>query len=824
MKRSADVLLADGTAVQLRPVEPDDADALVALHARFSERTRYLRYFSPYPRIPPADLHRFVTVDHHEREALAVWHGDRLIAVGRYDRLGPGAEEAEVAFAVEDAYQRRGIGSVLLEHLAAAAAEEGIIRFVAEVLAENGAMLRVFTDAGYEVRRRFEEGVVHLTFPIAPTERSREVQWARERRAEAASIAPLLAPRGIVVYGVRRDRTGIGAAVLANLRDAGFPGPVTVVHPAGEVRSAADAPGPVDLAVVVTPVATVPEVVADAAGAGVRGLVVISGGFDDGGRRELVRAARLRGMRVVGPDCFGVANPDPAVRLNATLAPWLPAPGRVALFSHSGAFGIALLAEADRRAVGLAGFVAAGDRADVSGNDLLQFWRDHPGTDVIMLYLESFGNPRKFARLARQVGRTKPVVAVAPQIRTPAAEIAKAALFAHSGVVRVHTVAELFDVAVLLARQPLPAGRRVGIVTNSSALGSLAAAACSPAGLAVADGYPVDVGTPADGAVLGAALDRAVADPRTDALVVAVAPPAPPVAGEALAGPVARAAGAGDKPVVATFLAASVPAGVPGYRSVEEAVQALARVAGYAQWRREPAGVVPALPDLDRDAAAVALATGRPDDALAAYGLEVVPMRRAGSAGGAVAAAAELGYPVAVAADVAELRHRTDLGAVWLGLADPDAVCRAYAAVAARFGAAVTVQPMVPPGIACVVEVAQDPAFGPVVGFGLGGVATELLGDRAWRLAPLTDRDAAALVRAPRAAPLLSGWRGASPVDLDALAELLVRVGRLADEQPRLRSLTLNPVLARPDGLSVLRADLETGDPAVRPDTGPRRL
>jgi acyl-CoA synthetase (NDP forming) len=497
----------------------------------------------------------------------------------------------------------------------------------------------------------------------------------------------------------------------------------------------------------------------------------------------------------------------------------------VALFSHSGAFGIALLDEADRRGVGLAGFVAAGDRVDVSGNDLLQFWRDHPGTDVILLYLESFGNPRKFARLARQVSRTKPVVAVAPQVRASAGEeVAKAALFAHSGVVRVYTVAELFDVAVLLAHQPLPAGRRVGIITNSSALGSLAAAACPPAGLAVAEGYPVDVGAPADGAALGAALDRAVADPRTDALVVAVAPPAPPVAGEALAGPVARAAGAGDKPVVATFLAGSVPAGVPGYRSVEEAVQALARVAGYAQWRREPAGVVPALPDLDRDAAAVALATGRSQAALAAYGLEVVPLRRAGSAGGAVAAAAELGYPVAVAADVAELRHRTDLGAVWLGLADADAVHRAYAAVAARFGAAVTVQPMVPPGIACVVEVAQDPAFGPVVGFGLGGVATELLGDRAWRLAPLTDRDAAALVRAPRAAPLLSGWRGAGPVDLDALAELLVRVGRLADEQPRLRSLALNPVLARPDGLSVLRADLETGDAAVRPDTGPRRL
>ncbi|QSB13374.1 GNAT family N-acetyltransferase [Natronosporangium hydrolyticum] len=848
MTRQADVLLADGTTVQLRSVGPADESALAQLHAQLSDRSRYLRYFSPYPRIPRADLRRLVTVDHYDREALAVWAGDQLIAVGRYDRWGAGAELAEVAFTVADAYQSRGIGSVLLEHLAAAAAEAGITRFVAEVLPENGAMQRVFADAGYEVARRFEEGVVHLTFPIAPTERSREVQWAREQRAEAASIRPLLAPRGVLVYGVRRDQTGLGAVLLGNLRDAGFPGPVAVVHPAPPdgrrdwYPAAAEAVAtgdPFDLAVVAVPAAAVPAAVADAAAAGVRAMVVVSAGFSEtgpaGGRAEaqLLRAARGHGIRLVGPNCFGVANTDPAARLNATLAPHLPEPGRVALFSQSGGFAVALLAEADRRRVGLSSFVAAGNRADVSGNDLLQYWRDDPGTDVILLYLETFGNPRKFARLARAVGRHKPLVAVAPMVQGVAGqsapgEAAKAALFAHSGVIRVHTVSELFDVAALLAHQPLPAGNRTAVICNSSALGSLAAAACPPAGLRLAPGYPRDLGPGADRQRLAAALDRAVADDMVDAVVVLVTPPAPPATGEPLAAAVERAAAAGEKPVVATFLAGELPPQVPAYRSVEEAVQALARVAGYAGWRREPAGVVPAVTGVDSAAAAAAaaaLAAGEPAAALGHYGVDVVPRRRVRSAPEAVAAAAELGYPVALtAAGDPQWRHRSDLGAVWLDLADRAAVRRAYRQLAGRFGAEVAVQPMVAPGVACVVEVAQDPAFGPVVGFGLGGVATELLGDRAWRLAPLTDRDAAALVAAPRAAPLLGGWRGAAEVDRAALAELLVRVGRLADEQPHLRSMVLNPVLARPDGWSVLHAEVTVGEPTARPDSGPRRL
>ncbi|MET8278416.1 GNAT family N-acetyltransferase [Micromonospora sp. NPDC005174] len=844
----ADVLLSDGSTVQLRQIDPADAPGIVAMHSRFSERTRYLRYFSPYPRIPERDLIRFVTVDHHDREAFVVLAADQIVAVGRYERLGPQAPEAEVAFVVEDAFQGRGIGSVLMEHLADAARRNGIMSFVAEVLPANGTMLRVFADFGYQVQRAYADGVVHLSFPIAPTEATLEVQRGREHRTEARSIARLLAPRGIAVYGASATGQGVGAAVLGHLRDGGFTGAVVPVHPSASTvaglpayPSAVDAQVPVDLAVVAVPPEAATAVVADAAAAGVHGLVVISAGFAEAGgegaatQRSLVRAAHAAGMRVVGPNCLGVANTDPTVRLNATLAPALPPAGRVGIFSQSGAFGVALLAEADRRGLGLSSFVSAGNRADVSGNDLLQYWQDDPGTDVIMLYLETFGNPRKFARLARRIGRAKPVVALASPARPPGVgdtagpdAVAVAALFAQSGVIRVDTVAELLDVGVLLANQPLPAGGRVGVVGNSSALTGLAATACVGQGLTVADGYPRDVGPSAGAAEFAAALAETAGDERVDALVVVFAPPLPGQrtdvdADVTAALPAALALG---KPTVATFLVGRLPAGVPAYGGVEEAVRALARVHRYAQWLGRPPGGTPELPRIDRDAAQAALRADPVDTGalLAAYGIETVPSVPADTVGAAVEAAARLGFPVALKAADPGLRHRLDLGAVRLDLRDEASVRRAYTEMAAGFGADVLVQPMVPPGVACVVELVEDPAFGPVVGFGLGGVATELLGDRAWRSVPLTDTDAAELVDEPRAAPLLRGHRGAAPVDRAALADLLLRVGQLADEQPRVRSLTLNPVLARPDGISVLHAQVRIGGVAARPDTGPRRL
>ncbi|MEV4710144.1 GNAT family N-acetyltransferase [Micromonospora sp. NPDC049374] len=848
-EHAVDVLLSDGSTVQLRPIEPSDAPEIVAMHSRFSERTRYLRYFSPYPRIPERDLHRFVNVDHRDREAFVVLAGDRIVAVGRYERLGPQSPDAEVAFVVEDAYQGRGIGSVLMEHLADAARRAGIVNFVAEVLPANGQMLRVFADFGYQIQRQFADGVVHLSFPIAPTEATLEVQRGREHRTEARSIARLLAPRGVAVYGASATGQGVGAAVLGHLRDGGFTGSVVPVHPSAArvaglpaYPSAADAGLPVDLAVVAVPPEAAAAVVADAAAAGVHGLVVISAGFAEAGvegaaaQRALVRAAHAAGMRVIGPNCLGVANTDPGVRLNATLAPRLPVPGRVGIFSQSGAFGVALLAEADRRGLGLSSFVSAGNRADVSGNDLLQYWQDDPGTDVIMLYLETFGNPRKFARLARRIGRDKPVVALASPARPPGMgdvagpdSTAVSALFAQSGVIRVDTVGELLDVGVLLANQPLPAGDRVGVVGNSSALTGLAATACAAQGLSVADGYPRDVGPRASAAEFAEALAGAAADDSVDALVALFAPPLPGqfTGTEADLTAALPAALSGGKPAVATFLVGRAPAGMPSYPSVEEAVRALGRVTAYARWLRRPTGTLPELSGVDPGAAQAALRADDTDVAalLAAYGIDVVESVPAASVDEAVEAAARLGFPVALKAASPGLRHRLDLGAVRLDLPDAAAVRRACSELAVAFGADVLVQPMVPPGVACVVELVEDPAFGPVVGFGLGGVATELLGDRAWRAVPLTDRDAAELVDAPRAAPLLRGHRGAAPVDRAALADLLLRVGRLADDQPRVRALTLNPVLARPDGLSVLHANVRIGSAAVpRPDTGPRRL
>ncbi|GAB1642390.1 GNAT family N-acetyltransferase [Krasilnikovia sp. MM14-A1259] len=841
----ADVLLSDGSAVHLRPISPADAEAIVELHSRMSERTRYLRYFSPYPRIPERDLERFVTVDHHNREAYVAVSGPRILAVGRYERMGPDSPDAEVAFVVEDAYQGRGIGSVLLEYLAQAAREHGIRRFIAEVLPQNGGMLRVFSDFGYQIQRRYADGVVHLDFPIAPTEMSRQVQESREHRTEAASITRLLSPRGVAVYGASTSGLGVGAALLADLRDGGYTGAVVPVHPSADrvagrpaYRSAVDAGEPVDVALVAVPPDRVSQAVADAAVAGAGAVVVVSAGFAETGpagadaQRALLEQARAAGMRVVGPNCLGIANTDPAVRLNATLAPTLPAAGRVGFFSQSGALGVALLAEADRRGLGLSSFVSAGNRADVSGNDLLQYWQDDPRTDVVLLYLETFGNPRKFARLARRMSRVKPVVAVASATRPPglAGDLpgpdahAVTALFARSGVIRVDTVRELFDVGVLLAHQPLPAGRRVAVVGNSSALSGLAVAACRPNGLVVADGYPRDLSPQSGAHEFAAALAEAEADERVDALAVVFAPPLPgqlPDSDADFAVALSTVALAGEKPTVATFLHGQLPSRVPSYPSIEEAVRALGRVATYAEWLRRPPGTYPELSAVEPGAPEV---EGPPSRLLAAYGVRVVPSTAAATLAAALAAAEQFGYPVALKAARGSLRHRIDLGAVRLNLADAGALRAAYSELEAAFGPVVLVQSMVAPGVACTVEVAEDPAFGPVVGFGLGGVASELLGDLAWRAAPLTDSAAAALVDEPRAAPLLHGYRGSAPVDRDALIDLLLRVGRLADEHPRIRKLSLNPVLARPDGIDVLHATIEVGVASARPDSGPRRL
>jgi acyl-CoA synthetase (NDP forming)/GNAT superfamily N-acetyltransferase len=868
----ADVVASDGGVVHLRPIRPEDADALVAFHGKLSERTRYLRYFGPYPRIPERDLHRFTHVDHVDRVALIAMLGDELIGVGRYDRLGERAD-AEVAFVVADAQQGRGIGSVLLEHLAAAARERGIQRFVAEVLAENSRMVRVFTDAGYTAQYRYESGVVELTFPIAPTDQSRAVAAERERRAESRSIERLLAPGSVAVIGASTDPKKIGHVVFANLMAYGFAGPVYPVHPEarhiGGVRaypSVLDVPDEVDLAIVAVPAPGVADVIEQCGHKGVRGVVVVSGGFgerDAAGQeleRSLVGTARAHGMRVVGPNCLGVVNADPAVRLNATIAPQAPGRGRVGFFCQSGALGVAILAAATRWGLGLSTFVSAGNRADVSGNDLLQYWERDPATDVVLLYLESFGNPRKFARLARRVARTKPVVAVksgryaaaTPALAAravPVPEERVQALFENAGVIRVDTLTELFDVAQLLAYQPLPPGSRVATVTNSSALGVLVADACVAAGLDAT--ATVDVGPDADVPRFSAGVREAL--DRADA-VVAVFAPALATPGDDYARALAEVAATSRVPVLTTFLGTegvpaplrrhgaggeALPGSVPSYPTPERAVRALAAAARYAAWRRRPAGTLPQLPGVDAPGARAVVEriladqpTGRelsPQESatlLAAYGLPLVERDVITGAEEAVAAAQRLGYPVAVKAIAPALRHRQDLGSVRLDLDDADAVRAAVTALAelTEGAAPVVVQRMAPPGVTTVVEVLDDPTFGALVSFGVGGLATELLGDRAYAPVPLSDLDAAELVAAPRAAPLLSGYRGSEPVDTGALEDLLLRVSRLAEDLPEVLALELNPVLVARTGLAVLTASVTVGPPTARVDPGPRRL
>ncbi|MDL5156455.1 bifunctional GNAT family N-acetyltransferase/acetate--CoA ligase family protein [Actinomycetospora termitidis] len=876
----ADVVAADGVTAHLRPITPDDADDVVAFHARLSERTRYYRYFSPYPTIPARDLKRFVEVDQHDSVALVLWLATEIIAIGRYVRLGADDPSAEVAFVVRDDHQGRGLGSILLEHLAAAAEEVGISRFVAEVLSENRAMVHTFRQAGYDVTRSLDGSTLHLEFDVAATDRSTEVRRSREQAAEARSVANVLHPRSVAVVGASVDESKLGHVVLRNLLLGGFTGPVYPVNPeARSVRgvraypTVGDIPDEVDLAVLAVPPEEVAGVVDGCLTKGVKALVVVTTGFGETGeagiarQRELVASARARGMRVVGPSALGVVNLDPATRLNASLAPTVPPPGRVGFFCQSGALGIQILAAAAQRRLGLSTFVSAGNRADLSGNDLMQYWDTDPATDVVLLYLESFGNPRKFARVARRLARRKPVVAVAsgrhatPGLAastSPLEEASVAAVFDQSGVIRVNSVDELFDVALLVANQPLPRGPRIGVVGNSSALGVLASDVALAHGMHLAF-PPVDVGAMADPAELADAALRALEDDACDALVIVFSPPVA-TDGAAHADALAEVVTSADKPVTTTFLASSgvpehlavpsehggtaVPArgSVPSYPSPERAVIALARVVRYTQWLERPVGDFVVPPGCDLAAArafvdelgpietALVLDDDQTADLLGRVGIRVAPFRRARTKDEAVQAAAALrasasGGEVVVKTVVRTWRHRSDLAGVRTGLSDDESVAYAYQQLADLSGSPeVDVQVQVPPGMPVVVELRDDPSFGSLVSFGLAGVVTELLGDRAYRATPLSTMDAHTLVRAPRAAPMLDGYRGARPMDLGALEDLLLRVGQLADHVPELRSLVLDPVLVAERGVHPTSVRAVLGPPPGPRDGGPRRL
>ncbi|XKK62687.1 GNAT family N-acetyltransferase [Streptomyces sp. ARC32] len=930
----ADVVLRDGGTARVRPITVDDAERLVSFYEQVSDESKYYRFFAPYPRLSAKDVHRFTHHDFVDRVGLAATIGGEFIATVRYDRIGAGgtpatspADEAEVAFLVQDAHQGRGVASALLEHIAAVARERGIRRFAAEVLPANTKMIKVFRDAGYTQKRSFEDGVVRLEFGLEPTDRSLAVQYAREHRAEARSVQRLLQPGSVAVVGTGRTPGGVGRSILGNIRDAGYTGRLYAVNSAfpeerkeidgvPACRSVRDIDGPVDLAVVTVPAAHVPDVVAECGEHGVQGLVVISAGYADSGpegrerQRALVRQARSYGMRIIGPNAFGIINTSPEVRLNASLAPEMPRPGRIGLFAQSGAIGIALLSRLHRRGGGVTGvtgvstFVSSGNRADVSGNDVLQYWYDDPETDVALMYLESIGNPRKFTRLARRTAAAKPLVVVqgarhggvAPQghavraTRLPHATVS--ALLRQAGVIRVDTITDLVDAGLLLARQPLPAGPRVAILGNSESLGLLTYDACLSEGLRPQP--PLDLTTAASADDFHAALSRALADDTCDAVVVTAIPtvgegaagdaalaealrsaaaavPTKPVLvvhvelgglAQALsaaastapqAGPGTGASQGGPGPAEETVPAAPaqqppavrVPEGarlIPAYPAAERAVRALGEAVAYAQWRRDAAdpGKVPEYEDIDEKGAAeqiagylargqgLTLGTRETCELLGRYGVHVHRALPAPTPDDAVAAARALGYPVALKATAPHLRHRADLGGVRLDLADEEQLRRAYAELTELFGKPAELRPVVqgmaPRGVDTVVRAVIDPAAGAVLSFGLAGAATQLLGDMAHRLIPVTDRDATSLIRSIRTAPLLFGWRGSAPVDAAALEELLLRVSRLVDDHPEVVAVTLEPVVVAPHGLSVLGASVRLAPPPARDDLGPRTL
>jgi acetyl coenzyme A synthetase (ADP forming)-like protein len=862
MELVRDVILRDGSTLRLHPPRTGDADAVLAFFRGLSDESTYRR-FHGFPSLTPEVLAPTLDPDWTDRGALIGTLGEgadeRVVAIANYVRLRDPAA-AEVAFAVADELQGHGLGTRLLEQLAELAADAGIESFVADVMAANVPMLRVFEDAGFTVTRHIEAGAVEVRLSIAPTGAYRERVDERDHVAVAASLAPFFSPRTVAVVGASSRRGSIGGELYRNVLDAGFEGTAYPVNLKGEpvagVRaysSVAELPDEIDLAVICVAGEHVLEAAEDALRAGTKALCVISAGFaevgPEGARRQddVLAAVRAHGARLIGPNCLGIAVSRP--RLNATFGPRAFPPGNVAVSSQSGALGLALLEAADGRGLGLSAFVSIGNKADVSSNDLLEYWEEDPDTGLVLLYLESFGNPRKFGRLARRVARKKPILAMkggrtssgarATRSHTAAlagSETAVDALFHQAGVIRADTLEELVDVAALLSTQPLPRGRRVALLTNAGGLGILAADACEAAGLelpllteqtrrALADllpreaslANPIDMLGSATEATFEAVLPHVLHDPGIDSVIVLFVPPVVAEA-ENVAERVVRAvehADELDKPVLGVFVSHEgtpaallrEPRRVAAFLYPESAARALGRAVERAEWLRAPVGRVPELESIDEATAArvvertlagssdVWLEPGDVRELLSAYGIPVVAERLAGSSDEAVAAAELLGYPVVVKTAEAGA-HKTETGLLALDLHDAAEVREAFD----RIGTPVVVQPMVRGGAELLAGVVQDPVFGPLVAFGPGGVFAELIGQAQFRIAPLTDADADELVRTGKAGRLVDGYRGAPPSDAAALADVVLRLSRLAEDLPEVAELDLNPVMGLADG------------------------
>jgi len=875
---SRDLLLRDGAMLRFRALRPDDRGALKDLLSRCSPDSIRYRFLHSIRSLPEKTFDQIAHVDGSRVVTLVVVHGagadERIIAVGQYHALEDRPDVAEVSFLVEDAMQRRGIGTLLLDMLAEIAREHGVNRFSADVLADNHVMLSVFRKAGYALSSAVSYGVTHLEFPIAYSEIAESRAEAQEAEAERASLRPVLAPRLIGVIGASRDPKSVGGALFRNLIRWGFAGAVYPVNPGARAvagvhayASIADLPEVPDLVFITVPATAVLDVARQCASLGVRALCVISAGFAETGaegsaaQAELLDICRAHGMRLVGPNCLGLVNTSSDTRMLGAFTPMDPPAGNIAISSQSGALGIALINRARQLGLGVSSFASVGNKADVSGNDLLQYWESDDATDVILLYLEGFGNPRRFARIARRVSRRKPIVAVksgrtaggarAASSHTAAlasSDRAADALFAQTGIIRVDTLAEFFAVARLLATQPIPAGNRVGILTNAGGPAIMAVDAAEAAGLevpklseatqsrlravlprAASVTNPVDMIASAGPSEYRACLEALLDEPGLDALLVIFIPPlvtpsteVAKVLSETLAdratfrGPIAAVFPDAQSDLV-TISAGE--RGVPVYDFPESAVAALSAAARYGTWRATPAGHrVPT--DIDRNALDQVLAENpagwlsQTDVArlLGAAGIAVTPSRLGHSPEEAVAAAVAFGRPVAIKVAEPAILHKSDVGGVLLNI-EPEKAAAAYARLAERLSAhgvaltAASVTPMAPRGVEVIAGITNDPVFGPLVAFGSGGVLVELLDDVVFRVLPMTDRDAAAMIRETRAYRLLQGFRGSAPADVAALERLLLALGALAEAAPRVAEVDLNPVIIHQEGAGVSLID-----------------
>lgn len=899
---SGRVILRDGTTATIRMAQPRDQAMLRAFFERLSPQSRYQRFFSSS--LPNEALIASLcdSSDPKSRLTLVVTrtvHGTpSIIASGSY--LARDDHTGEVAIAVEDAFQGKGLGTILLERLALLAVGHGITHFWAVALAQNRRVIDVLRHSGFPVEERRESGYVEINLSVVPTESSVLRSEMRDRVFTAASIRPFFRPKAVAVVGASRDPSSIGYRILEALVMNRFQGPVypvnsnaTVVGSMRAYPSVRELPEPVDLAIITVPRSAVLDVVDQCSQRGVKAIVVITAGFaesDAEGRelqQKLVEKVRASGMRMVGPNCLGLINPHPAVQLNASFSPVFPPHGRVAMSSQSGALGIAILSLARQRQLGLSAFISVGNKADVSGNDLLQYWEEEEETKVILLYLESFGNPRRFARIARRVSRSTPIVAMkagrtlagrraagSHTAALAASEVAVDALFRQTGVIRADTLDEMFDLAAILGSQPLPRGRRVAIVTNAGGPGILCTDTCEASGLSLPEisdstkarlksflppaaslKNPIDMIASAPPEHFRQAVEIALQSEEVDALIVIFIPVGPidsdPFARAICEGvAAARATGDDGKPVLVCMMAEQTPMAplvvgndrLPKYTFPEAAGRALGKVAAYAEWRAQPPGVILDFEDIHSFKARQVclraleqrgggwLSTLETRQVLEAMRLPLVPGGVARTADEAVQLARQIGFPVAVKLSSDKVVHKTEMGGVRLNLSDDCSVRRAFEAIRKRLAAednldameGVLVQPMLSKGIEVMVGVTADPQFGPLVAFGLGGIYVEIMSDVKFRVTPLTDRDAAEMVREIRGYRLLQGYRGHPAADVEAIEEVLLRISRLVEEIPEISEMDLNPIFALPpgEGCRIVDARIRVGLPAETSPTG----